>query len=123
MHDSYIGVGVFFVLGIAFVAGTFAASWLLRPHHPHPEKLVTYECGEKPTGGAWIQFRIVFYCIALSFVIFDVEVVYLIPWGLALGRMDAAGQAPLALGAMGLFLLVLMLGWLWEMRRRAYDWE
>lgn len=123
MHGSYVSVGIFFLLGIAFVAGTFAASWLLRPHHPHQEKLATYECGERPSGGAWIQFRIIFYCLALSFVVFDVEVVYLIPWALGLNDFAASGQGWYAIGAGGLFLFILLLGWVWEIRRKAYDWE
>ncbi len=123
MHGSYVSVGIFFLLGIAFVAATLATSWLLRPHHAHKEKLATYECGEKPRGGAWVQFRIVFYCFALSFVVFDVEVVYLIPWAVGLREMDALGHGWYAVGAMSLFLAILLVGWLWELRRKAYEWE
>lgn len=123
MHGSYISVGIFFLLGIAFVAGTFAASWLLRPHHPHPEKLATYECGEKPRGGAWVQFRIVFYVFALIFVLFDVEVVYIIPWALALPEFDALGMGAFAVVEMVIFLAILMVGWLFALRRGCFDWE
>ena len=123
MHASYISVGVFFLLGVAFVAGTFAASWLLRPHHPHKEKLETYECGEKPHGSAWIQFRIVFYVFALIFVVFDVEVVYILPWALAVNDLTALGQGVFVLTEMLVFLAILMVGWLFALRRGCFDWE
>ncbi len=123
MHASYVGVGVFFLLGTAFVAGTFAASWLLRPHHPHVEKLATYECGERPRGGAWVQFRIVFYVFALIFVLFDVEVVYIIPWALVVGDLDQAGMGLFAVAEMAVFIAILMVGWLFALRRGCFDWE
>lgn len=123
MTSSYVGVGVYFVLGIAFVAATLITSWLLRPHHPHQEKLTTYECGERPSGGAWVQFRVLFYVIAISFVVFDVEVVFMIPWAIGFQDLSRNGQGLYALGVMLVFVVLLLVGWLWEMRRRAYDWE
>lgn len=123
MYGTYIGVGVFFLLGVAFVAGTFSASWLLRPHHAHAEKLVTYECGEKPTGGAWVQFRIIFYLFALIFVVFDVEVVFVIPWAVAFKDLCGMHQALFALGEMLTFMAILMVGWLFAYRRGCFEWE
>lgn len=123
MSESYVGVAVFFLLGIAFVAGTFGASWLVRPHHPHREKLATYECGERPAGSAWVQFRIVYYKFALSFVIFDVEVVFLIPWAVALRDYTQSGLGFYAVFVAAFFLAILLAGWLWEVCRGAYNWE
>jgi NADH-quinone oxidoreductase subunit A len=123
MSGSYAGVGVFFALGIAFVAAVFATSWLLRPHHPHPEKLETYECGERPTGGAWVQFRVVFYLFALIFVVFDVEVAFVIPWAVIFRDLAHQGHAWFALAEMVVFLAILFVGWLFAYRRGCFDWE
>ncbi|NUP99946.1 MAG: NADH-quinone oxidoreductase subunit A [Armatimonadetes bacterium] len=123
MHGSYASVGIFFLLGIAFVAGTFTASWLLRPHHPHKEKLATYECGERVRGGAWVQFRIVFYIFALIFVVFDVEVIYLLPWALVVNDFSQMGLGGYVLLEMLAFLGILMVGWLFALRRGCFDWE
>ncbi|MBI5835377.1 MAG: NADH-quinone oxidoreductase subunit A [Armatimonadetes bacterium] len=123
MHASYATVGVFLLLGLAFVGGTFAASWLLRPHHPHREKLATYECGERPLGNAWVQFRVVFYLFALVFVVFDVEVVFLVPWALVFRDVTKAGMGWFALGEMVVFLAILMAGWWFAYRRGCFDWE
>lgn len=123
MASSYIGVGVYFLLGIAFVAGTLGASWLLRPHHPHPEKLATYECGERPVGPPWFQFRIVFYVFALAFVIFDVEIVYLFPWAVVLKDLTNNQMGWFAIVEMLVFVAILLVGWLFALRRGAFDWE
>lgn len=123
MTEPYIAVGVFLLLGTVFVAGTFAASWVLRPHHPHPEKLATYECGERPAGRAWSQFRVVYAKFALSFVIFDVEVIFLIPWVVVYRDYIGEGLGLYALLVMGFFLAVLLAGWIWELCRGAYQWE
>jgi NADH-quinone oxidoreductase subunit A len=123
MHGSYVGVGVFLLLGIVFVAGTFAASWMVRPHHPHREKLTTYECGERPTGGAWVQFRIIFYLFALVFVVFDVEVVFIVPWAVVLKELADIGAGWFALGEMAAFLAILLVGWLFALRRGCFEWE
>ncbi|MBI2297549.1 MAG: NADH-quinone oxidoreductase subunit A [Armatimonadetes bacterium] len=123
MADGYLGVGIFFVLGCLFVGGTLGASWLLRPHHPHAEKLVTYECGERPSGRAWVQFRIIFYIFALVFVVFDVEVVYLIPWAVVVRDLSHVGRGWFALMEMFVFAAILLVGWLFALRRGAFDWE
>ena len=75
MLGEYANVLIFLCLGVIFVAFNLFLGSLLRPRNPYPEKLSTYECGEEPVGGSWIQFNIRFYVIALDFIIFDVEVV------------------------------------------------
>jgi NADH-quinone oxidoreductase subunit A len=123
MTANYIGVAVFFVLSIAFVAGTFTASWFLRPHRPYAEKLTTYECGERPVGGAWVQFRIVFYLFTLAFVLFDVEVVFIIPWAIVVGDFAKLGLGVFVIAEMLVFLAILLVGWLFALRRGVFNWE
>src|SRR5713101_1040012 len=79
MYFHFANVLVFFALAVLFVGGMLALGSLLRPNNPEALKLTTYECGEPPTGSAWINFNIRFYVIALIFVIFDVEVAFIYP--------------------------------------------
>jgi NAD(P)H-quinone oxidoreductase subunit 3 len=78
----------------------------------------TYECGEEPEGPAWIKFHPRYYVIALVFVLFDVEAVFLFPWAL---NVEALGG--LALVEMGLFIAILMLGWLYALKKGALKWQ
>ncbi len=71
---------LFLIVGVIFVAGGLVTSRLLRPSRPYPSKLSTYECGETPIGDTRIRFNIRFYVVALIFLIFDVEVVFMFPW-------------------------------------------
>ena len=80
---------VFFavMLGIVMVAIPLVISWLVAPSNKTKDKLDTYECGEEAAGSAWLQFNIRFYIIALIFLIFDVEVVFLFPWAVVFKEM------------------------------------
>ena len=71
---------LFIVAGAIFIVVTLFVSKIIRPHRPNPEKLSTYESGEEPVGAAWSQFNIRFYIIALLFLLFEVEIVFLFPW-------------------------------------------
>jgi len=81
-------------------------------------KTTTYECGEAPAGMAWVRFHARYYVIALFFVLFDIEAAFLLPWGLTAREMGPAG-----LVAVGTFVGVLMLGWLWALRKGALRWQ
>ena len=74
------------VLGIILVAVPLIIQWLIAPSNKTKEKLETYECGEESEGSAWLQFNIRFYVIALIFLIFDVEIVFLFPWAVVFNR-------------------------------------
>jgi len=79
MLTEFGRVLIFFIVGALFVAIGMLVAWLLRPHRPYPGKVTTYECGENPLGDTRVRFNIRFYVVALIFVIFDVEVVFLFP--------------------------------------------
>ena len=98
---------VFFavIMGIVMVSIPLVISWLIAPSNKTKDKLDTYECGEEAEGSAWLQFNIRFYIIALIFLIFDVEVVFLFPWAVVFKEMGL-----LALIEMGIFLLILCAG-------------
>jgi NADH-quinone oxidoreductase subunit A len=76
---NYAYIPIFLITGVLFVFVTLFLSRLLTPSKPDPMKQVPYECGEKPIGLSWIQFNIRFYVIALAFIIFDVEVILILP--------------------------------------------
>ena len=110
---------VFFavMLGIVMVAIPLLISWLVAPSNKTKDKLDTYECGEEAEGSAWLQFNIRFYIIALIFLIFDVEVVFLFPWAVVFKEMGL-----LALIEMGIFLLILIAGLAYVWVKSDLDW-
>ena len=83
----------------------------LAPHKPNPEKLTSYECGEEPTGNAWLPFNSRFYVIALIFLLFDVEMVFIFPWAIVFGSHEINSVDPrwgvLSLVEMFIFLGIL----------------
>ena len=110
---------VFFavILGTVMVAIPLVISWLVAPSNKTKDKLDTYECGEEAEGSAWLQFNIRFYIIALIFLIFDVEVVFLFPWAVVFKEMGL-----LALIEMGIFLLILIAGLAYVWVKSDLDW-
>jgi len=80
MLSEFAKVLLFLIIGVIFVAGGLITNRLIRPHKPNPEKSTIYECGEEPIGNPWVKFNIRFYTVALIFLIFEVEVVFLFPW-------------------------------------------
>ena len=110
---------VFFavMLGIVMVAIPLVISWLIAPSNKTKDKLDTYECGEEAEGSAWLQFNIRFYIIALIFLIFDVEVVFLFPWAVVFKELGL-----LALIEMGIFLLILIAGLAYVWVKSDLDW-
>ncbi|GIT57945.1 MAG: hypothetical protein Ct9H300mP18_13740 [Candidatus Neomarinimicrobiota bacterium] len=90
---------------------------LIAPNNPNPDKLATYECGEESEGLAWVQFNIRFYVVALIFLIFDVEVVFLFPWAVVFNDLGL-----LAFVEMAIFLIILLIGLAYVWKRSDLDW-
>ena len=110
-------VFLFLAFGVVFVALGFITSRFIRPHRPNPEKLTTYECGEEPKGNAWIQFNIRFYVIALIFIIFDVETIFLFPWATVFKELGT-----FALVEALVFLVILGVGLAYAWVKGDLDW-
>ena len=104
-------------LGIIMVAVLLIVQWLIAPSKKTKEKLETYECGEVPEGSAWLQFNIRFYVIALIFLIFDVEVVFLFPWAVVFKDLGL-----LAMVEMAIFLVILIVGLAYVWVKSDLDW-
>jgi len=117
MLTEFGKVFVFILTSVLFVVVALLVAKLIRPARPTHEKLTTYECGENPEGSPWVKFNIRFYVVALIFLIFDVEVVLLIPWALVYKQLGIAGYL---IGA--IFLILLGLGMAYEWRKGDLEW-
>jgi NADH-quinone oxidoreductase subunit A len=117
---------IFLITGFVLVGITLFLSKLLSPSKPNPEKLTSYECGEEPTGTAWIPFNTRFYVIALIFLLFDVEMVFIFPWATvyANARLIAADNrwGIFTLIEMFVFAGILILGLVYVWRKGDLDW-
>ena len=118
MLTEFGKIFVFLMFGALFVAGAMFMSWLLRPHRPYPGKNAPYECGEDPVGDAWVRFNVRFYVIALIFLIFDVEVVFLLPWALVYRNIGLFGFLEMAV-----FLGILIVGFVYVWVKGDLDWD
>jgi NADH-quinone oxidoreductase subunit A len=118
MLTEFGRVLIFLIVGVLFVAIGLATAWLLRPHRPYPSKRTTYECGETPVGDTRVRFNVRFYVVALIFIIFDVEVVFLFPWALVY-----AGLGWFAFVEMMVFLAILLAGFAYVWRNGDLDWD
>ena len=97
---------LFLVVGIIFILATQFVSKIIRPNRPNPEKLSSYESGEEAVGSAWTQFNIQFYIIALIFLLFEVEIVFLFPWSTVFANKEMIEGTN---GVWGWFSLIEML--------------
>jgi NADH-quinone oxidoreductase subunit A len=110
-------VFAFGILAIIFVAGGLLTSKILRPKNPNQFKLASYECGEDPIGGAWVKFNIRYYVVALIFILFDVEILFLFPWALIFKQMGW-----FAIAEMFTFLGILLVGYIYVWAKGDLDW-
>jgi len=109
---------LFFIVAVLVVGATLFVARLLRPHRPSAEKLSTYECGEEPIGDSWVKFNIRFYIVALIFLIFDVEIVFLFPWALVYQKLGM-----FAFLEMMIFLGILVAGYVYVWVKGDLDWD
>ena len=117
MYRDFGTVLVAAILGIIMVAVPLIVQSLVAPSKKSKEKLETYECGEESEGSAWLQFNIRFYVIALIFLIFDVEVVFLFPWAVVFKDLGL-----LATVEMAIFLLILIVGLAYVWVKADLNW-
>jgi NADH-quinone oxidoreductase subunit A len=111
MLSGYASVLLFMVVAVLFLVVSLVMSRIFRYTGPYtPGKYLSYECGEKPEGDAWIQFNIRFYVIALIFIIFDVEIIFLLPWAVVFKRL---GMFAFVEGLIFIGILVVGLAYVW----------
>ena len=122
MYFQFANVLVFFLLAFVLCGFMLGLGMLLRPANPSPSKLSTYECGEPPSGPAWINFNIRFYLIALVFVIFDVELAFVYPVVTVFRDWVARGQGLLALSEIAIFIGILAVGLVYVWAKGDLEW-
>jgi len=114
---NYIGIGLFILVGMGFTGATFAAAALIRPSNPNPIKLEPYECGVPGVGDARDRFHIRYYVLAMLYLVFDLEVVFLYPWAVQYDKLGLFG-----LMEMLVFVAILLIGYFYAWKKGALDW-
>jgi NADH-quinone oxidoreductase subunit A len=119
-------VFIYLVMGILFVLFTFFLGWLVALRKPNPVKLSSYECGEEPTGNSWIQFNSRFYVVALIFLLFDVEMVFIFPWATIFSQETLLAADSrwgwLSLIEMFIFIGILLIGLMYVWKKGDLNW-
>jgi len=110
------------IIAIVFVSAMFGLQKLLAPSNPFARKLTPYECGEPPTGRAWINFNVRFYVIALIFVVFEVEVAFVYPIAAVFLDWVKSGHRLYALSEILIFLLILFVGLIYVWAKHDLEW-
>jgi len=123
MDNPYIPIAVLITLSVIFSVVFANMSRLFGPSKPEPEKLGVYECGIDPTGDARHRISVKFYMVAILFILFDLEAVFIYPWAVTFKRFVAQGQGTFVLIEMLVFLGMLFLGWLYVLKRGALKWD
>ncbi len=118
MLMDYVPILILVGLAALFAGGSIVLSALLGPRRPTPEKLAPYECGVEPVGTARNPFSVKFYLVAMLFIIFDMEIVFLYPWAVVYRQLGVFG-----LVSMGTFLLVLLVGFFYVWKKGGLEWD
>jgi len=117
MPSGYLPIFIFLAVAIAFPVVTIIAAKLIRPSAPFQAKLEAYECGIKAASDSRGRYTVRFYIIAILFVIFDVETIFLFPWAVKYSKLGWFGVAEVAV-----FLAILVVGYIWAWKKGALDW-
>ena len=116
--DAYLPVILFILVGVAVGVAPQVLGFLLGPNKPDQAKNSPYECGFEAFEDARMKFDVRYYLVAILFIIFDLEIAFLFPWAVSLDRIGVYG-----LVAMGIFLAVLVVGFVYEWRKGALEWD
>ena len=118
MLENYLPILVFLAIGFFVGIGAIAAGFIMGPHRPDQEKLSPYECGFEAFEDARMKFDVRYYLVAILFIIFDLEIAFLFPWGVVLREIGLFGFL-----AMVVFLGILVVGFAYEWKKGALEWE
>jgi NADH-quinone oxidoreductase subunit A len=118
---------IYLLAATVFIMITLFVSKVIRPHRPNPEKLSTYESGEEPVSSPWTQFNVRFYVVALIFILFEVEIVFLFPWATVFAKKELIRQTNgdwgwFSMIEMLVFILILALGLAYAWANGFLDW-
>jgi NADH-quinone oxidoreductase subunit A len=118
MLAEYLPILIFLAVAGALGVLLLTLGFLLSPRRPDPEKLSAYECGFEAFEDSRMKFDVRYYLVAILFIVFDLEIAFLFPWAVALDSIGIVGLA-----AMGVFLLVLVVGFIYEWKKGALEWD
>ena len=115
---DYFPIILFITIAFALSCGFIVLNYFLSPKMPDPEKLSSYECGFEPFNDSRMEFDVRFYLVAILFIIFDLEIAFLFPWAISLGKIGIFGFI-----SMMIFLFILTIGFIYEWKKGVLDWE
>ena len=115
---DYFPIMLFLFIAIGLSIGFIVLNFIFSPKNPDPEKLSAYECGFEPFNDSRMEFDVRFYLVAILFIIFDLEIAFLFPWAISLGTIGLYGYL-----SMLVFLFILTIGFIYEWKKGALDWE
>ncbi|MCC6196148.1 MAG: NADH-quinone oxidoreductase subunit A [Burkholderiales bacterium] len=118
MLEQYFPILLFIIVGLAIGGILLSVGALLAPNKPDPEKLSPYECGFEAFEDARMKFDVRYYLVAILFILFDLEIAFLFPWAVVLQDVGFEGFV-----AMMVFLLILIVGFIYEWKKGALEWE
>ncbi len=118
MLENYLPILIFIAVGLAVGVLPITFGWLLSTSRPDSQKLSPYECGFEAFEDSRMKFDVRYYLVAILFIIFDLEIAFLFPWAVALNEIGMAGFL-----AMMVFLGVLVVGFIYEWKKGALEWE
>ena len=116
--NNYLTIIIFFGVALLLSIGFIFLNFVFSPKKPDPEKLSAYECGFEPFNDSRMEFDVRFYLVAILFIIFDLEIAFLFPWAISLGKIGIFGFV-----SMMIFLFILTVGFIYEWKKGALDWE
>ena len=113
-----LSIIIFLVIALGLSVSFIILNFIFSPKKPDPEKLSAYECGFEPFDDSRMEFDVRFYLVAILFIIFDLEIAFLFPWAISLGNIGLLGFC-----SMMIFLFILTVGFVYEWKKGALDWE
>ncbi|PYS45777.1 MAG: NADH-quinone oxidoreductase subunit A [Acidobacteria bacterium] len=120
---DYLPILLMFIVAAGFAVGNVLLSQMVGQRKSTRTKLMPYECGKDPVGNARERFSVKFYLIAMIFILFDIEVIFLIPWAVVFKQFAAGGYRALVYVEMMLFVALLLVGYIYIVKKGAFDWE
>ena len=118
MISNYLPILVFIAIGILFGIGPIIIGYLMSPHRPDSDKLSPYECGFEAFEDSRVTFDVRYYLVAILFILFDLEIAFLFPWAVVMNNLGWFGFT-----AMVVFLGILVVGFIYEWKKGALEWE
>ncbi len=115
---DYLSIIIFLFIALIISSGFILINFISSPSNPDPEKLSAYECGFDAFDDSRMEFDVRFYLVAILFIIFDLEIAFLFPWAITLGKIGIFG-----FWSMMIFLAVLTIGFIYEWKKGALEWE